>query len=167
MTSRIAAAPACRCNRFRPSSPPGGSAPPGGEESRKRARRAEVRERPPRRSPTGTMESGTMSTAMAMPGNTTSTYLVHLFGTGLADERFVVEKFRALANGEIRPVAPEAAASRGRRAARRVVVSRRQAEAMRPDRTEIIVCTGLTTRGGRQAWGSVAAGLLCDRRQRG
>ena len=104
-----------------------------------------------------------MSTAMAMPGNTAATYLIHLFGTGLADERFVVEKFRALANGEIRPVAPEAAASKGRR----VVVSRRQAEAMRPDRTEIIVCTGLSTRGGRQAWGSVAAGLLCERRQRG
>ena len=45
-----------------------------------------------------------MSTAMAMPGNTASTYLIHMFGTGLADERFVVERFRALANGEIRPV---------------------------------------------------------------
>ena len=88
---------------------------------------------------------------------------IHLFGTGLADERFVVEKFRVLANGEIRPVAPEAAASKGRR----VVVSRREAETMRPDRTGIIVCTGLSTRGGRQAWGSVAAGLLCERRQRG
>ena len=108
-----------------------------------------------------------MTTAMAMPGNTASTYLIHLFGTGLADDRFVVEKFRALANGEIRPVAPEATASKGRRAAKRVVVSRREAEAMRPDRTEIIVCTGLKTRGGRQAWGSVAAGLLCDRKQRG
>ena len=105
-------------------------------------------------------------TTMAMPGNTASTYLIHVFGTGLADERFVVERFRALANGEIRPVAPEAA-SKGRRAAKRVVVSRKQAEAMRPDRTEIIVCTGLSTRGGRQAWGSVAAGLLCERRQRG
>ena len=38
---------------------------------------------------------------------------------------------------------------------------------MRPDRTEIIICTGLKTRGGRQAWGSIAAGLLCDRKQRG
>ena len=107
-----------------------------------------------------------MTTAMAMPGNTASTYLIHLFGTGLADERFVVEKFRALANGEIRPVAHEAA-SKDRRAAKRVIVSRGEAEAMRPDRTEIIVCTGLSTRGGRQAWGSVAAGLLCDRKQKG
>ena len=107
-----------------------------------------------------------MTAAMAMPGNTASTYLVHLFGTGLADERFVVEKFRALANGEIRPVAPEATA-KGRRAAKRTVVSRKQAEAMRPDRTEIIICTGLSTRGGRQAWGSVALGLFCDRKQKG
>ncbi len=38
---------------------------------------------------------------------------------------------------------------------------------MRPARTEIIVCTGLRTRGGQQLWGSVAAGLFCDRRQRG
>ena len=106
-------------------------------------------------------------TTMAMPGNTASTYLIHLFGTGLADERFVVEKFRALANGEIRPVEPDATTAKGRRTAKRAVVSRREAEAMRPDRTEIIVCTGLKTRGGRQAWGSVAAGLLCDRKQRG
>ncbi|MYG52655.1 MAG: hypothetical protein F4204_10000 [Rhodospirillaceae bacterium] len=105
-------------------------------------------------------------TTMAMPGNTASTYLIHLFGTGLSDERFVVEKFRALANGEIRPVAPEAT-TKGRRAAKRTVVSRSEAEAMRPERTEIIICTGLSTRGGRQAWGSVAAGLLCDRKQKG
>ena len=108
-----------------------------------------------------------MTTAMPMPGNTASTYLIHLFGTGLDDEHFVVEKFRALANGEIRLVAPETATSKGRRAAKRVVVSRREAEAMRPDRTEIIICTGLSTRGGRQAWGSVAAGLMCDRKQKG
>ena len=107
-------------------------------------------------------------TTMAMPGNTASTYLVHLFGTGLADERFVVERFRALANGEIRPVASGAAAVEGRaRGEAHGGLAQGGAEAMRPDRTEIIVCTGLTTRGGRQAWGSVAAGLLCERRQRG
>ena len=38
---------------------------------------------------------------------------------------------------------------------------------MRPARNEIIVCTGLATRGGQQLWGSTAAGLLCDRRQKG
>ena len=108
-----------------------------------------------------------MTAAMAMPGNTADTFLVHFFGTGLADEKYVVERFRAMADGDIRPVRPETAGAKGGRKARHAVVSRKQAEAMRPDRTEIIVCTGLSTRGGRQAWGSVAAGLLCDRKQRG
>ena len=105
---------------------------------------------------------------MAMPGNSASTFLVHYFGGGLdGDDRFVVERFRALACGDIRPVQSEAAGAKRGRKARRTVVSRKEAEAMRPDRTEIIICTGLRTRGGRQAWGSIAAGILCDRKQRG
>ena len=107
-----------------------------------------------------------MTAAMAMPGNTADTFLVHFFGTGLADDKYVVERFHAAADGDIRPVRAEAAGAKGRRKAKRIVVSRSQAEAMRPDRTEIIVCTGLTTRGGRQAWGSVALGIFVDRRQR-
>ena len=106
--------------------------------------------------------------AMAMPGNTASTYLVHYFGGGLdGDDRFVVERFRALACGEIRPVRDGAENGKGRRKGRRTVVSRGEAEAMRPERTEILIFTGLRSRGGKQAWGSVAAGLLCDRKQRG
>ena len=109
-----------------------------------------------------------MATALAMPGNTADTFLVHFFGTGLADDRYVVEKFRARADGDIVPVPAGPSGANGRRRkAKHMVVSREQAEAMRPDRTEIIVCTGLSTRGGRQAWGSVALGLFCDRRQRG
>ena len=108
-----------------------------------------------------------MTAAMAMPGNTADTFLVHFFGTGLADERYVVEKFHARADGDIVPVPAVPTGAKGRRKAKRAVVSRKQAEAMRPERTEIIVCTGLTTRGGRQAWGSVALGLFCDRKQRG
>ena len=118
---------------------------------------------------------GTMNTAMAMPGNTASTFLIHLFGSGLEDDRYVVERFRALADGDIRPVRPEASPDRGpgqatrkgRRGAKRVTASLSEVWEMRPARTEIIVCTGLRTRGGQQLWGSVAAGLLCDRRQRG
>ena len=108
-----------------------------------------------------------MSAAMAMPGNTADTFLVHLFGTGLADDRYVVEKFHARADGDIVPVPTAPSGAKGRRNAKHTVVSRKQAEAMRPDRTEIIICTGLSTRGGRQAWGSVAVGLFCDRKQRG
>ena len=108
-----------------------------------------------------------MTAAMTLPGNTADTFLVHLFGTGLADERYVVEKFRARVDGDIVPVPAGPAGAKGGGKAKRAVVSRKEVEAMRPDRTEIIVCTGLRTRGGRQAWGAVALGLFCDRRQRG
>ena len=36
---------------------------------------------------------------------------------------------------------------------------------LRPACTEIIICTGLRTRGGQQLWGNVATGLLCERKQ--
>ena len=37
-----------------------------------------------------------MTAAMAMPGNSADTFLVHFFGGGLeGDDRFVVERFRA------------------------------------------------------------------------
>ena len=99
-----------------------------------------------------------MTAAMAMPGNTADTFLVHFFGTGLADDRYVVERFRALADGDIRPIRTEAAGAKGRCKAKHTVVSRKQAEAMRPDRTEIIICTGLSTRGGRQGLGERGPG---------
>ncbi len=35
----------------------------------------------------GTKETAHMTAAMAMPGNTADTFLVHFFGTGLVDER--------------------------------------------------------------------------------
>ena len=49
---------------------------------------------------------GTMTAAMAMPGNTAKTFLVHFFGTSLADDRYVVERFRARADGDIVPAPP-------------------------------------------------------------
>ena len=112
---------------------------------------------------------GTMTTAMAMPGNTASTFLVHFFGGGLADERYVVERFKATADGDIRPWPGEepATTGKGRREAKRVTATLKAVKEMRPARTEIIICTGLRSRGGQQLWGSLAAGLLCDRRQRG
>ena len=96
-----------------------------------------------------------MTTAMALPGNTPRTFLVHDFGSGLdGDDRFVVERFKALADGDIRPVPSEAPGAKGGARAKRIVVSRKQAEALR-------------TRGGRQAWGAVATALFCDRKQKG
>ena len=96
------------------------------------------------------------------------TWLVHTFGCGLDGEnRFVVERFKAMLDGDIRPVQPEAAKVNGRRRANRVVVSRKEVEALRSARTEIIVCTGLRTRGGLQLYGDIATGVFHDRRQRG
>ena len=59
-----------------------------------------------------------MSTAIAMPGNSASTFLTHFFGSGLADDRYVVERFKAHADGDIRPWPGEAPAKKRRRAKR-------------------------------------------------
>ena len=40
-----------------------------------------------------------MNTAIAVPGNTADTFLVHFFGGGLADERYVVERLGVVAAG--------------------------------------------------------------------
>ena len=56
-----------------------------------------------------------MTAAMAMPGNTAETFLIHFFGTGLADDRYVVERFGARADGDIVPAPAEVLAAKGRR----------------------------------------------------
>ena len=104
----------------------------------------------------------------ALRGGATSTWLVHAFGSGLdGEDRFTVERYRAMIDGDIRPVRPDGSGAKGRRGAKPPVVSRKQVEALRPDRTEIIICTGLRSRGGWQIWGVVALGIFHDRRQRG
>ena len=108
-----------------------------------------------------------MSTAIAIPGNTASTFLTHFFGTGLADERYVVERFKAMADGDIRPWPGAASATGKGRRAKRITATLNVVREMRPAPTEIIVCTGLRIRGGVQYWGSVSTGLFCDRKQRG
>ena len=108
-----------------------------------------------------------MTAAMAIPGNTADTFLVHFFGGGLDDERYVVERFKARADGDIVPVLAEAPKAKGRRKVKRATATLRAVREMRPACTEIIICTGLKTRGGWQLWGSIAAGILCDRRQKG
>ena len=92
------------------------------------------------------------------------TFLVHLFGRGLDDERYVVEKYRSHPNGEIEPVQAEQPRTKGRRKPRRTIVSRRAVREMQPERDEIIVCTGVTlARSGVQMWGVQATGLLTTR----
>ena len=92
------------------------------------------------------------------------TFLVHVFGRGLDDERYVVEKYRSLPDGEIRPIQADQAKTKGLRKPRRKIVSRRAVREMRPERDEIIVCTGVTlARSGVQMWGVQATGLLATR----
>ena len=71
-----------------------------------------------------------MSTAIAIPGNTASTFLVHLFGSGLADDRYVVERFKARADGDIVPVLAEAPQANARRKGRRVAGAARETTTM-------------------------------------
>ena len=92
------------------------------------------------------------------------TFLIHLFGRGLDDERYVVEKYRSHPNGEIEPVGAEEPRTKGRRRPRRKIVSRRAVREMRPAPNEIIVCTGVKlARSGVQMWGTQATGLLTTR----
>ena len=108
-----------------------------------------------------------MSAAIALPGNTAATFLTHFFGPGLADDRYAIEKFRAMADGEIRRC-PDPAPKGGRnRRAKVFTATLKAVKEMRPAPNEIIVCTGLKSRGGVQYWGSVSTSLFCDRRQKG
>ena len=106
-----------------------------------------------------------MYAAIAVPGNS-RTILTHVFGRGLADERYVVERYQALANGDIRRWLGDETPAKGRRKAKRTIASLNDVRGMRPAPTEIIVCTGLRIKGGVQYWGAVATGLFCDRRQK-
>ena len=106
-----------------------------------------------------------MHAAIAAPGNS-RTILTHLFGRGLEDDRYRVERFQAMADGDIRRWPGDAPATRkGRRKAGRTIASLKAVRALRPARTEIIVCTGLRIEGGVQLWGDIATGLFCERRQ--
>ena len=95
------------------------------------------------------------------------TYLVHLFGRGLDGERYVVERYRSLASGEIRPVQAEEPKTGGRCKRRRTVASAGAVKKMRPERDEIIVCTALDLKAsGIQLWGALAMGILSARHAR-
>ena len=107
-----------------------------------------------------------MQTAKTRPGNA-HTFLTHLFGRGLEDERYTVERFRSMDDGDIRPLPAGGRTAKGRPGARRATASRRAVRQMRPARDEIIVCTALNLKAsGEQYWGDAATGLFGERRQR-
>ena len=94
------------------------------------------------------------------------TYLTHIFGRGLDDERYVVERFLSAADGDIRPYGATEREKGGRKRPRKVM-SLRSVQRLRPERDEIIVCTGVNLKdSGVQMWGSRATGLFVNTRHR-
>ena len=102
------------------------------------------------------------------PRGDARTYLTHFVGGGLDDDRYVVQRFRSLASGDIVPVLADVTKRKGRRKARGTIVPLKAVEKMRPARDEIIIATGVKLRDcGVQLWGWRSLGLFVDRRQRG
>ena len=97
--------------------------------------------------------------------NTTPTFLTHFFGRGLEDRRYVVERYRTMADGDIRHTSSNG--TKGGCKAKRTVASLRTVKQLRPERNEVIICTAVNgADSGVQYWGWLAMGLWCDRRQK-
>ena len=95
------------------------------------------------------------------------TFLVHLFGQGLEDKRYVVETYRSRPDGQIEPVEPEHSRTNGRRKKRRTIASLAAVKKLRPERDQIIVCTGVTLKdSGMQIWGWRSTGIFAARTAR-
>ncbi len=108
-----------------------------------------------------------MQAALAPRGDA-RTYLTHFVGDGLEDDRYVVETYRSLANGEIVPVHADGSRPRGRRKALGRILSLKAVQRLRPARDEIIIATGVKLRNcGVQRWGWRSLGLFVERRQKG
>ena len=107
--------------------------------------------------------------ATLAPRGDAQTFLTHFVGGGLDDDdRYIVERFRSKADGNIVPVLPDGTDIKGRRKARGTIVTAKAVEQMRPARDEIIVATGVKRRGsGLQLWGWRSLGIFANRRQRG
>ena len=100
-----------------------------------------------------------MQAAQALSANTT-TFLTHIFGRGLADDRYVVERFHSRIDGDIRPVMPDPPKGNGGRGKKHAVVSLKTVKELRPGRNEIIICTGPAHQGRRPVLGGVRHGAL-------
>ena len=94
------------------------------------------------------------------------TFLMHVTGDGLPDDRFAVLFFQSRADGDIVPVHPEGSTGKGK--PRPSIMTLEKVRALRPGRDGIIIATGIDDRECRlQAWGIRASGIGYDRRVRG
>ena len=92
-----------------------------------------------------------------------ATFLTHIFGGGLADERYRVTRYTSTADGQIRPLND----SKEKDARKpRTTMSRRSVQRLRPERNEIIIATGISVDGGVQYWGEWSCGLFANGRHR-
>ena len=108
---------------------------------------------------------GIMQTATA-PGASSRTFLIHMFMRGLDDNRYVVERYKSTFDGEIVRWPCKGKSKTGKQP--RQIMSLGAVQRMRPERDEIIVCTGVKIAGsGIQYWGSAATGLFAERRRKG
>ena len=108
---------------------------------------------------------GIMQTATA-PGASSRTFLIHMFSRGLDDNRYVVERYKSTFDGEIVRWPCKGKSKTGKQP--RQVMSLGAVQRMRPERDEIIVCTGVKIAdSGIQYWGSAATGLFAERRRKG
>ena len=81
-----------------------------------------------------------MQTATA-PGASSRTFLIHMFRRGLDDNRYVVERYKSTFDGEIVRWSGKGKSKTGKQP--RQVMSLGAVQRMRPERDEIIVCTGV------------------------
>ena len=83
-----------------------------------------------------------MQAALAPRGDA-RTFLTHFVGSGLDDERYVIQHYRSQADGDIVPIDADGRKPKGRRRPRPTVASLKQVENLRPARDEIIIATGI------------------------
>ena len=108
----------------------------------------------------------------------THTFLTHLFGPGLDDDRYLVERFQSMADGEIRRRRGNGASKKGRGKGSREIVSLSTVQRIRPERDgqrvatrsllrSPMICTGVNcTNLGVQYWGDRAVGLFVNAKYR-
>ena len=99
--------------------------------------------------------------SIRIPRGDARTFLTHLFGGCLDEDRYRVRCYKSCADGEIKPRTCNKTAKKGRPV--REIVSLRTVKQMRPERDEIIVCTGVNrASSGVQYRGSLACGFLVN-----
>ena len=88
-----------------------------------------------------------------------STFLVYMFGRGLEDKTYVVERYRTSIDGAIRRLP----GGKGHP----LTLSRATVRELRPARNEILICKGENKPdSGVQYYGSLACGLFAQERRK-